>query len=119
MSKLGHCGDHTNDRADAQLWGEEHPGLQRGGGHQPGGGRAERDGVSFFFFRLLLILNTFPVPVSPEWIRSEQSLRSQVWARTSSLQVNSLLLILFTPNAVCFQERSMLARLQRTYIGST
>ena len=46
MSKSGHCGDHTNDRADAQLWGEEHPGLQRGGGHQPGGGGTERDGGS-------------------------------------------------------------------------
>ena len=45
MLNSGHCGDHTNDRPDAQLRGEEHPGLQRGGGHQPGGGRAERDGV--------------------------------------------------------------------------
>ena len=45
MLNSGHCGDHTNDRPDAQLRGEEHPGLQRGGGHQPGGGREERDGV--------------------------------------------------------------------------
>ena len=36
---------------------------------------------------LLLILNIFPAPVSLEWIRSEQSLRSQAWSRTSSLQV--------------------------------
>ena len=56
MSKSGHCGYHTNDRADAQLWGEEHPGLQRGGGHQPGGGRTERDGVRFFFLDALLEL---------------------------------------------------------------
>ena len=43
--KPGHRGNHSNDRPDAQLWREEHPRLQRGGGHQPGGGGTERDGV--------------------------------------------------------------------------
>ena len=59
MLNSGHCGDHTNDRPDAQFRCEEHPGLQRGGGHQPGGGRAERDGVGCFNFSHPICLFTF------------------------------------------------------------
>ena len=48
----GHGWDSSDDSTDAQLRGEEHPGLQRGGGHQPGGGREEGDGVSSSSWRL-------------------------------------------------------------------
>ena len=90
MLNSGHCWDHTNNRPDAQLRGEEHPGLQRGGGHQPGGGGAERDGVGCFllFFPWIQSSFFFPVRASPEWIPSERSLRSQGWSKTSNLQVN-------------------------------
>ena len=59
MLNSGHCWDHTNNRPDAQLRGEEHPGLQRGGGHQPGGGGAERDGVGCFLLFFLWIQSGF------------------------------------------------------------
>ena len=49
----GHCWHHADNREDAQLWCEEHLGLQRGGGHQPGGGWAEGDGVRCLLFNLL------------------------------------------------------------------
>ena len=41
--KPGHSGDRSNDRPDAELWREEHSGLQRGGGHQPGGSGTARE----------------------------------------------------------------------------
>ena len=43
--KPGHSGDRSNDRPDAELWREEHPGLQRGGGHQPRGSGTARERV--------------------------------------------------------------------------
>ena len=36
----------TSNRWDEKLWSEVYLGLQRGGGHHPGGGWGERDGVS-------------------------------------------------------------------------
>ena len=50
----GHCWHHADNREDAQLWCEEHLGLQRGGRHQPGGGWAEGDGVRCLLFNLLI-----------------------------------------------------------------
>ena len=41
--KPGHSGDRSNDRPDAELWREEHSGLQRGGGHQPRGSGTARE----------------------------------------------------------------------------
>ena len=73
----GHCGDHTHNCTDAQLRGEEHPGLQRGGGHQPGGGWAERDGVGCFLLFFLWIQSGFFISFSSSCVSRVDSQRAQ------------------------------------------
>ena len=77
MLNSGHCGHHTNNRPDAQLRGEEHPGLQRGGGHQPGGGGAERDGVGCFLLFFPQIQSGFLTYFSSSCVSRVDSQRAQ------------------------------------------
>ena len=71
----GHCWHHADNRADAQLWCEEHLGLQRGGRHQPGGGWAEGDGVRCLLFNLQVLIflfsyfqHSFQLLCLPSWL---------------------------------------------------
>ena len=72
----GHCWHHADNREDAQLWCEEHLGLQRGGRHQPGGGWAEGDGVRCLLFNLHKVLiflfsyfqHSFQLLCLPSWL---------------------------------------------------
>ena len=50
-------GHRSNNRQNEKLRSEEHPGLQRRGGHLPGGRGEHRDEVSLWGGGLILIIS--------------------------------------------------------------